>query len=872
MTETCPKCKSPIARQEQRFCYRCGFELRPQNSQEVLAQPAPPDPSPYPPVHHADSSQVPAGQVTPGQQTVVINSPQVPASPSLPESSVQHSATLRVLLPSGDLFDREVNKSETQVGKGPRNDIVIADPAVSTSHAMIRAEGEGFIIADIGSRNGTFVNGEKLSGPRKLEHGDVIGIGLSKLTFRLKDHSETKVFDVSNLAFSPMAPLPLTEDSLASALINEGLVSKADVDRLRAQDARGRRLCRALIEERKIDEERLRDLMCRIFQLPSIDLKTAHVDENLAVGFPSRIARDHSIFAFRKEGDQLLLAVLDPTDKEGIEKARLETRTAVKVMIATAGTLSDQIEKYYGPKLIGVLPSGEKLRFLITNQPEIGIGKATHNQIVLSDPTVSNSHAVIMVRDGGYSIVDLGSRNGTFVNGERLSAHARTLLHGDSIQLGQTTLTFRNSGQTTENVTATLSPSVLQEILKRANLPDLAPAQPGAMQPAQAGAIALAQPVELRQAVAQGDVSAAADEDEDEKKKKKKKKDKEDERLKAAKIGAYSRIVAQITSALLTATLTAVGIWWASRPPAPSPSTQGTGSTTTNVRQGEKLANAGPEMPISGGTFEASGAVHVPDSDGVLFVDDAKPGKVFWVQLDESGKQIGDSKSVQLGASVENPEGITYGNSSLFIVGSQSDPAKGEKNSIARFGFDTSTQTVRDQPEVITDFRSFLIENVPELKGEGEKPGVQGGLNVEGIAWDPTQERLLLGLRQPFLGGDALIVPLKLRDPRSFTKESLTVSGSGIIRLSLGGQGIRDIQYDTKLKSFLIISGEPETRKKGVFKLWLWDGGSGSQPSEVASLNPDMKPEGVTHVSISGTEYVVVFGDASRFMKIDYAQ
>ena len=73
-----------------------------------------------------------------------------------------------------------------------------------------------------------------------------------------------------------------------------------------------------------------------------------------------------------------------------------------------------------------MLPSGEKLEYPVI-QAEIEIGKAPHNHIVLADPTVSNTHAIILAREGGYNIVDLGSRNGTFVNGERLGDLAHVL-------------------------------------------------------------------------------------------------------------------------------------------------------------------------------------------------------------------------------------------------------------------------------------------------------------------------------------------------------------------------------------------------------------------------------------------------------------
>ena len=109
-----------------------------------------------------------------------------------------------------------------QVGKGPRNDIVIADPAVSTSHAVIKNENGNYIITDLGSRNGTSINGSKITEPHKLNHGDVIGMGVTKLTFRLSGYSETGVIEMpETTAAIPNMPLPLTQDALANALIAE---------------------------------------------------------------------------------------------------------------------------------------------------------------------------------------------------------------------------------------------------------------------------------------------------------------------------------------------------------------------------------------------------------------------------------------------------------------------------------------------------------------------------------------------------------------------------------------------------------------------------------------------------------------------------
>jgi len=63
------------------------------------------------------------------------------------------------------------------IGRDPSNDIVINDPQVSRQHARVTRQGQMVVIEDLGSTNGTFANGVRLTGPHVLSNGDVIGLG-----------------------------------------------------------------------------------------------------------------------------------------------------------------------------------------------------------------------------------------------------------------------------------------------------------------------------------------------------------------------------------------------------------------------------------------------------------------------------------------------------------------------------------------------------------------------------------------------------------------------------------------------------------------------------------------------------------------------
>lgn len=72
------------------------------------------------------------------------------------------------------------------------------------------------------------------------------------------------------------------------------------------------------------------------------------------------------------------------------------------------------------------------------------IGRSQENDVVIPDKTISKNHARIIKQGDNYVIEDLGSSNGTVVNGRNVSSH--TLSTGDSIHLGQTALTFLMKG------------------------------------------------------------------------------------------------------------------------------------------------------------------------------------------------------------------------------------------------------------------------------------------------------------------------------------------------------------------------------------------------------------------------------------------
>lgn len=273
---------------------------------------------------------------------------------------------------------------------------------------------------------------------------------------------------------------------------------------------------------------------------------------------------------------------------------------------------------------------------------------------------------------------------------------------------------------------------------------------------------------------------------------------------------------------------------------------------------------------FSGGTFEASGVAHVPGTSGVLFVDDGRPDEIFWMQLDDERTQTGPVKAIKLGASVIDLEGITSDGSRFYIVGSQSKSKGGDLTGLVRFNFNADGQRV-DAVESVAGLKKFLADNVAELRGMANTSYKDGGINVEGIAWDPKGARLLLGLRSPVVDGQALVVPLTFKDPHGpFSQENLKVEDGKAIKLPLAGVGIRSIEFDERRKAFVIITGAAANNEKADFKLWEWNGDT-SSPSlrETDTFDRKLKPEGITRFSTGQRDFTFIVFDTSGYVSMD---
>ena len=119
----------------------------------------------------------------------------------------------------------ELNRLRTTIGRSARNDLCVEDPFASRLHAEVKRRGDSYFISDLGSANGTLMNGNRLTVPLQLGDGDIIRIGETEIEFSERadtspSRSRTSILlSDSNLNSMPEMTITATSRNSAANLL-----------------------------------------------------------------------------------------------------------------------------------------------------------------------------------------------------------------------------------------------------------------------------------------------------------------------------------------------------------------------------------------------------------------------------------------------------------------------------------------------------------------------------------------------------------------------------------------------------------------------------------------------------------------------------
>jgi ABC-type multidrug transport system ATPase subunit/pSer/pThr/pTyr-binding forkhead associated (FHA) protein len=306
----------------------------------------------------------------------------------------------------------ELTRSEIIIGRDPNVDLTIPSPAVSRRHARLTRQGEGYLLEDLGSSNGTFLNGERLGEPRLLKSGDQVRLGQAiTLTYEAPSPEPVQQTAASS---APAVPDKVMQTML-EADINLDDIKAAGPPKLLVSVAGGDSKTHTLTES--------------VYSIGRGDSNDIVVPSQIVSGQHARLERVNGGYQL-----EVLPQAKNPVLFEGrpMEASRvLHHGDILRIGSLDPGmmvTLTYQAPSEAASEPARDIEFGEKTL--------IQIGREADNDVVLTSPTVSRYHAQVERVGQRFRVTDLRSSNGTFVNDERIE-NETWVKPMDTIRIGQ---------------------------------------------------------------------------------------------------------------------------------------------------------------------------------------------------------------------------------------------------------------------------------------------------------------------------------------------------------------------------------------------------------------------------------------------------
>jgi pSer/pThr/pTyr-binding forkhead associated (FHA) protein len=319
---------------------------------------------------------------------------------------------------------------QLRIGRMRENDVVVNNLAVSRFHAVLKREGDAYVLEDLGSENGTMLNGARVQGSVPMTPNDVIQLGKYELRLALQPGVQiagapkakpsdawdaAQTFLAERPAKAPIGPSPLAAKPAPAAPAPQAHAAEDSADDLALPT----------LEAIELEPETSPAAEAG----PDPDGAFAFGEEDLAGGpgeaeapprAPAPNPEHTTLFDFGAHGPGARVA--DEAPELGAEADAPD---------AAAAPLHAGLIVQRDGKLHGIRP---------WEKDELVAGRAPECDVVLADAGVSRRHATFTRSGGRYLLRDLGSVNGVYVNGQRAKEHALGV--GDVIRIESFELTF----------------------------------------------------------------------------------------------------------------------------------------------------------------------------------------------------------------------------------------------------------------------------------------------------------------------------------------------------------------------------------------------------------------------------------------------
>ena len=289
------------------------------------------------------------------------------------------------------------------------------------------------------------------------------------------------------------------------------------------------------------------------------------------------------------------------------------------------------------------------------------------------------------------------------------------------------------------------------------------------------------------------------------------------------------------------------------------------------------------------GVFEPSAVQQLPD--GKLLIAEDEPNHAFSIiSIDKTGRFIEDEaldtrvitgfkrRLSDLEALARDDEGFIY------ALTSHSRTRKGDRspdrehlmrfkiqdgNMLGLTSYDNLTQVLE------TDHKLHdLIRERTKVEVSFEE------INIEGMAFDPVKKRLVLGFRDPEFNNMALVAFIS--NPKDVFERNAKPEFDEVAVIDIDGGGIRSLNYDPVLKTYVIANEVKDENGQKFSQLWTWSGNPTDEPQKISlpNLQHITNVEAVDSITVNGKPQMILMGDegnasqkiTAKYMLVDYSQ
>lgn len=298
-----------------------------------------------------------------------------------------------------------LNAPEIVIGRDPKVDLQITSPAVSRRHARLIRQGEMYFIEDLGSSNGTFVNGKGIPGKVPLNPGDRIRLGqVIVLTFGLVQPAFVEY------------PADPSSQSLRETVIGE--VTGFQEQMIPPQ---------FIVTITGMDP--------KVYTLTKNSFTIGRAEENDIV-IPSQVVSRHHARLDRTDGNYRLIVLPQASNPILFEgRPLIEPRILCHSDTFRIGSLDPGLMVTLTYTSPSEALKKETQTIVFGEKTKIQIGRDPINDVILDNPKISRFHAQVERVGQRYRVWDLRSANGTFVNDQRIAGEI-WLKPDDTIRIG----------------------------------------------------------------------------------------------------------------------------------------------------------------------------------------------------------------------------------------------------------------------------------------------------------------------------------------------------------------------------------------------------------------------------------------------------